>query len=137
MEINLFNRKPNASVGDNVESVDMEMSDEESENKKANRMLMDLRSQDRDMRIPPSLPPPPPPGPLLHGADMDMRLMPAPGVPPSAMVSIFTFDESVFYIVLDTSAIIKPSMKDVIYRPSEATVIDCTSFLIAYLSRVY
>ncbi|XP_058790211.1 uncharacterized protein LOC131663689 isoform X2 [Phymastichus coffea] len=76
-------RRPNIPVGDNVESVDMEMSDEEGEGKKGNRVLVDLRSQDRDMRVP-NMPPGPPPGPPQHHhtADMDMRMMPGPGGPP-------------------------------------------------------
>lgn len=97
--LNLCHRKPNTSVGDNVESVDMEMSDEESENKKANRMLMDLRSQDRDMRVPPNLPPPPLPGPLHHGADMDMRLMPAPGGPMNALVIKYFYIKFILYFI--------------------------------------
>ncbi|RLU14990.1 hypothetical protein DMN91_012877 [Ooceraea biroi] len=41
--------------GDIVESVDMEMSDDETDSKPKARVLVDLRSQDRDMRIgPPS-----------------------------------------------------------------------------------
>lgn len=79
----MYHRRPNA-VGDNVESVDMEMSDEEGENKqKSNRVLVDVRSQDRDMRVP-NMPPAPPPNPQHHhgGSDMDMRLMPGPGSAP-------------------------------------------------------
>ncbi|XP_015119557.1 serine/arginine repetitive matrix protein 1 [Diachasma alloeum] len=53
--------------GDIVESVDMEMSDEETDSKQKNRILVDVRAQDRDMR----------PGPLHH-VDMDMRVIPLP-----------------------------------------------------------
>ncbi|XP_063978031.1 uncharacterized protein LOC135162955 [Diachasmimorpha longicaudata] len=53
--------------GDIVESVDMEMSDEETDSKQKNRILVDVRTQDRDMR----------PGPLHH-VDMDMRVIPLP-----------------------------------------------------------
>lgn len=57
--------------GDIVESVDMEMSDDEADGKqKGNRVLVDLRPQDRDMR--PLLPPP------GHHLDMDMRMIPLP-----------------------------------------------------------
>lgn len=50
----------------------MEMSDEESDGiKQKNRVLVDLRSQDRDMRNPqPSIPP--------RHLDMDMRMIPLP-----------------------------------------------------------
>lgn len=84
-----FCRRPNPAPGDNVESVDMEMSDEESENKKGNRgNLVDVRAQDRDMRVP-NMPPLPPPGPQHHhSTDMDMRMMPGPGGSMNAMVSI-------------------------------------------------
>uniref|UniRef100_A0A0C9RCZ4 Regulation of nuclear pre-mRNA domain-containing protein 2 n=1 Tax=Fopius arisanus TaxID=64838 RepID=A0A0C9RCZ4_9HYME len=53
--------------GDIVESVDMEMSDEETDSKQKNRILVDVRTQDRDMR----------PGPPHH-LDMDMRVIPLP-----------------------------------------------------------
>lgn len=77
-------RRPNIQSTDNVESVDMEMSDEEGESKKA-RMLVDMRSQDRDMRVS-NMPPSMPPGPQHHHtADMDMRMM-GPGGPMGAMV---------------------------------------------------
>lgn len=62
--------------GDIVESVDMEMSDDEADGpsaKQKNRVLVDLRAQDRDMRI--TQPPPPP----RH--DMDMRMIPLPNNP--------------------------------------------------------
>ncbi|XP_057330980.1 regulation of nuclear pre-mRNA domain-containing protein 2 isoform X2 [Microplitis mediator] len=65
--------------GDIVESVDMEMSDEEVDGpgvKQKNRVLVDLRSQDRDMRINPQQQPPMPP---RH--DMDMRMIPLPSNP--------------------------------------------------------
>lgn len=55
--------------GDIVESVDMEMSDDETDNKPKSRVLVDLRSQDRDMRI----------GALSSSSshmDMDMRMIP-------------------------------------------------------------
>ncbi|KAJ8678406.1 hypothetical protein QAD02_014193, partial [Eretmocerus hayati] len=68
-------RRPNVPAGDNVESVDMEMSDEESENKKTNRMHI---SQDRDMRLPNinSVPPVEPRN--RNPSDMDMRMVPSP-----------------------------------------------------------
>ncbi|XP_011646134.1 uncharacterized protein LOC105432860 isoform X2 [Pogonomyrmex barbatus] len=55
--------------GDNVESVDMEMSDDETDSKPKGRVLVDLRLQDRDMRVgaPPS-----------SHHDMDMRMIPLP-----------------------------------------------------------
>ncbi|XP_012543177.1 uncharacterized protein LOC105840707 isoform X2 [Monomorium pharaonis] len=56
--------------GDIVESVDMEMSDDETDSKpKGGRVLVDLRLQDRDMRVgaPPS-----------SHHDMDMRMIPLP-----------------------------------------------------------
>ncbi|KAL7303317.1 hypothetical protein TKK_0004507 [Trichogramma kaykai] len=74
-------RRPSMQApGDNVESVDMEMSDEEAESKKANRVLVDLRSQDRDMRIS-NLPPVPPPSGMSRSnvKDMDMRTAPTGG----------------------------------------------------------
>lgn len=55
--------------GDIVESVDMEMSDDETDNKPKGRVLVDLRSQDRDMRIG---------GPPSSHLDMDMRMIPLP-----------------------------------------------------------
>ena len=59
--------------GDNVESVDMELSDDETEGKQKGRgVLVDVRSQDRDMRAPISMPPP------SHHMDMDMRMIPLP-----------------------------------------------------------
>lgn len=57
--------------GDIVESVDMEMSDDESDSKPKGRVLVDLRSQDRDMRIGGSL------SSSSH-LDMDMRMIPLP-----------------------------------------------------------
>ncbi|XP_012276168.1 uncharacterized protein LOC105697431 isoform X2 [Orussus abietinus] len=57
--------------GDIVESVDMEMSDDEGENKQKSRVLVDVRPQDRDVR-----PPQQPPG--THHVDMDMRAIPLP-----------------------------------------------------------
>jgi len=55
--------------GDIVESVDMEMSDDETDSKPKGRVLVDLRLQDRDMRVgaPPS-----------SHHDMDMRIIPLP-----------------------------------------------------------
>lgn len=55
--------------GDNVESVDMEMSDDENDSKPKGRVLVDLRSQDRDMRIGAS---------TSSHLDMDMRMIPLP-----------------------------------------------------------
>ncbi|XP_034940360.1 uncharacterized protein [Chelonus insularis] len=64
--------------GDIVESVDMEMSDEETEGtKQKNRVLVDVRPQDRDSRPIPAPPQPIPP----HHIDMDMRMMPIPNNP--------------------------------------------------------
>ncbi|XP_054012588.1 uncharacterized protein LOC128894696 isoform X1 [Hylaeus anthracinus] len=57
--------------GDIVESVDMEMSDDETDSKPKGRVLVDVRSQDRDMRIGN------PPGSSQH-MDMDMRMIPLP-----------------------------------------------------------
>ncbi|RLU14786.1 hypothetical protein DMN91_012673 [Ooceraea biroi] len=54
--------------GDIVESVDMEMSDDETDSKPKARVLVDLRSQDRDMRIGP-------PSSSSH-LDMDMHFHP-------------------------------------------------------------
>lgn len=53
--------------GDIVESVDMEMSDDETDSKSKSRVLVDLRSQDRDMRVgmPPS---------TTSRLDLDMRI---------------------------------------------------------------
>ena len=48
------------------------MSDEESEKQKSNRILVDVRSQDRDMRCPV----PHNSSVQRHNADMDMRIMP-------------------------------------------------------------
>ncbi|XP_012262702.2 uncharacterized protein LOC105689903 isoform X1 [Athalia rosae] len=65
--------------GDIVESVDMEMSDDEVDGKpKGGRVLVDLRQQDRDSRA--LLPPP------SHHLDMDMRRIPLPGgqLPPQS-----------------------------------------------------
>lgn len=53
--------------GDIVESVDMEMSDDETDSKPKGRVLVDLRLQDRDMRV----------GAPPHH-DMDMRMIPLP-----------------------------------------------------------
>ncbi|KAM0736525.1 Regulation of nuclear pre-mRNA domain-containing protein 2 [Formica fusca] len=57
--------------GDIVESVDMEMSDDETDSKPKNRVLVDLRSQDHDMRVgmPPS---------ATSHLDMDMRIISLP-----------------------------------------------------------
>ncbi|XP_011167717.2 uncharacterized protein LOC105201415 [Solenopsis invicta] len=55
--------------GDIVESVDMEMSDDETDNKPKGRVLVDLRLQDRDMRVG---------APPLSHHDMDMRMIPLP-----------------------------------------------------------
>lgn len=55
--------------GDIVESVDMEMSDDENDSKPKGRVLVDLRLQDRDMRV--GAPPP-------SHHDMDMRMIPLP-----------------------------------------------------------
>lgn len=57
--------------GDIVESVDMEMSDDENDSKPKGRVLVDLRSQDRDMRVG---------APLSSSShlDMDMRMIPLP-----------------------------------------------------------
>ncbi|KAK0169077.1 hypothetical protein PV327_002823 [Microctonus hyperodae] len=62
--------------GDIVESVDMEMSDDETDgSKQKNRVLVDVRTQDRDMRsIMPSSQQQIPP----HRMDMDMRMIPLP-----------------------------------------------------------
>jgi len=57
--------------GDIVESVDMEMSDDETDSKPKGRVLVDLRSQDRDMRIGA------PPSSSSH-LDMDMRMISLP-----------------------------------------------------------
>lgn len=57
--------------GDIVESVDMEMSDDENDSKPKGRVLVDLRSQDRDMRVGPSLS-------TSSHLDMDMRMIPLP-----------------------------------------------------------
>lgn len=54
--------------GDIVESVDMEMSDDETDSKPKGRVLVDLRSQDRDMRV----------GLSSSHLDMDMRMIPLP-----------------------------------------------------------
>ncbi|XP_018341481.1 PREDICTED: uncharacterized protein LOC108748028 isoform X1 [Trachymyrmex septentrionalis] len=56
--------------GDIVESVDMEMSDDETDSKPKGRVLVDLRLQDRDMRVGV-------PVPSSHH-DMDMRMIPLP-----------------------------------------------------------
>ncbi|XP_033331838.1 uncharacterized protein LOC117223588 isoform X1 [Megalopta genalis] len=56
--------------GDIVESVDMEMSDDETDSKPKGRVLVDVRSQDRDMRV--GNPPP------SQHMDMDMRMIPLP-----------------------------------------------------------
>lgn len=56
--------------GDIVESVDMEMSDDETDSKPKGRVLVDVRSQDRDMRIGV-------PSGSSH-LDMDMRIIPLP-----------------------------------------------------------
>lgn len=59
--------------GDIVESVDMEMSDDEVDGKQksgGSRVLVDLRPQDRDLRVSQ-----PPPG---HHPDMEMRMIPLP-----------------------------------------------------------
>ncbi|KYQ46835.1 Regulation of nuclear pre-mRNA domain-containing protein 2 [Trachymyrmex zeteki] len=55
--------------GDIVESVDMEMSDDETDSKPKGRVLVDLRLQDRDMRVG---------APLSSHHDMDMRMIPLP-----------------------------------------------------------
>ncbi|KAI4493930.1 hypothetical protein M0804_002106 [Polistes exclamans] len=59
--------------GDIVESVDMEMSDDEVDSKPKGRILVDVRSQDRDMRAM---------NPVQSGQtqhlDMDMRMIPLP-----------------------------------------------------------
>ncbi|XP_043472767.1 uncharacterized protein LOC122505321 isoform X2 [Leptopilina heterotoma] len=61
-------------AGDNVESVDMELSDDENEVKQKGRgVLVDVRTQDRNMR------PPPPVPETSHHMDMDMRMIPLPG----------------------------------------------------------
>ncbi|XP_076171070.1 uncharacterized protein LOC143148540 isoform X2 [Ptiloglossa arizonensis] len=57
--------------GDIVESVDMEMSDDESDSKPKGRVLVDVRSQDRDMRIGN-------PSASSQHMDMDMRMIPLP-----------------------------------------------------------
>ncbi|KAK2576925.1 hypothetical protein KPH14_005544 [Odynerus spinipes] len=59
--------------GDIVESVDMEMSDDEADNKPKGRILVDVRSQDRDMRAMN----PAQSGQTQH-LDMDMRMIPLP-----------------------------------------------------------
>lgn len=46
----------------------MEMSDEEGENKKCSRTLVDVRPHDRDMRLP---------MPGAQMGDMDMRMLPS------------------------------------------------------------
>ncbi|CAL7935852.1 unnamed protein product [Xylocopa violacea] len=57
--------------GDIVESVDMEMSDDETDSKPKGRVLVDVRSQDRDMRIGN-------PSASSQHMDMDMRMIPLP-----------------------------------------------------------
>lgn len=60
--------------GDNVESVDMELSDDENDIKQKGRgVLVDVRSQDLDMRGPLSV------SDTSHHLDMDMRMIPLPG----------------------------------------------------------
>ncbi|XP_017885983.1 uncharacterized protein LOC108628512 isoform X2 [Ceratina calcarata] len=56
--------------GDIVESVDMEMSDDETESKQKGRVLVDVRSQDRDLRVGN-------PSASQH-VDMEMRMIPLP-----------------------------------------------------------
>lgn len=65
--------------GDIVESVDMEMSDDETDSKPKSRVLVDLRSQDRDMRVGM------PPSTTTSHLDMDMRIisLPAGQIPSS------------------------------------------------------
>jgi hypothetical protein len=94
----LFYRRSNVQAGDIVESVDMEMSDEENENKqKANRVLVDVRSQDRDMRVSNMLPASSS-GSHHHAADMDMRLMSTGGNNMNAMVQIFYYNTLFVYL---------------------------------------
>lgn len=57
--------------GDIVESVDMEMSDDETDSKPKGRVLVDVRSQDRDMRVGN-------PSASSQHMDMDMRMIPLP-----------------------------------------------------------
>ncbi|XP_076248879.1 uncharacterized protein LOC143188477 isoform X2 [Calliopsis andreniformis] len=57
--------------GDIVESVDMEMSDDETDSKPKGRVLVDVRSQDRDLRIGN-------PSATSQHMDMDMRMIPLP-----------------------------------------------------------
>ncbi|XP_020296538.1 uncharacterized protein LOC109861338 isoform X2 [Pseudomyrmex gracilis] len=63
-------RRQHIQSGDIVESVDMEMSDDETDNKSKSRVLVDVRPQDRDMRV--SGPP------LSSHLDMDMRMVSLP-----------------------------------------------------------
>ena len=64
-------RRQHMQPGDIVESVDMEMSDDETDSKPKGRVLVDVRPQDRDMRVGN------PSGPSQH-MDMDMRMIPLP-----------------------------------------------------------
>ncbi|XP_068980882.1 uncharacterized protein [Bombus flavifrons] len=57
--------------GDIVESVDMEMSDDETDSKPKGRVLVDVRSQDRDMRVGNQ-------SATSQHMDMDMRMIPLP-----------------------------------------------------------
>nr|XP_034178089.1 uncharacterized protein LOC117603242 isoform X1 [Osmia lignaria] len=57
--------------GDIVESVDMEMSDDETDSKPKGRVLVDVRSQDRDMRVNNQVA-------SSQHMDMDMRMIPLP-----------------------------------------------------------
>ncbi|XP_017764357.1 PREDICTED: uncharacterized protein LOC108553826 [Eufriesea mexicana] len=57
--------------GDIVESVDMEMSDDETDSKPKGRVLVDVRSQDRDMRVGNQ-------AASSQHMDMDMRMIPLP-----------------------------------------------------------
>lgn len=95
----------------------MEMSDEEGEGKKGNRVLVDLRSQDRDMRVP-NMPPMPPPGPLhRHSTDMDMRMMPGPGGSINQMVSHFVMPRKYFINLIKASIITFTSSNNVEQGP--------------------
>lgn len=72
----------------------MSLSDEENENKQKNRVLVDIRSQDRDMRGPPN------PSDSQPRLDMDMRLLANSGSllppPPPPPLSQFPANQSKF-----------------------------------------
>ena len=70
----------------------MEMSDDECETKKGNRILVDLRSQDRDSRQP-NLPTIKALSTVLqpNASDMDMRILPGINISENSAVSFFIF----------------------------------------------